>query len=73
MAESARPKRPRPLTTQDVGEIFAVHRATVAQWADQGKLPAFKTPGGDWRFRQEDVDRFYAESFGPPVETPAAS
>ena len=70
MATSARTER--PLTPAQVADMFAVHRATVAQWALQGKLPAFKTPGGEWRFRVEDVDQFYAEQFGPTPE-PAAS
>lgn len=68
----ATPRTQRPLTPAQVADIFAVHPATVWRWAEDGKLAGFKTPGGQWRFRQEDVDRFYAETFGP-AETPAAS
>ncbi|HET7386829.1 MAG TPA: helix-turn-helix domain-containing protein [Nocardioidaceae bacterium] len=46
------------LTTGQVAERFAVHPATVARWADEGKLPVIHTPGGQRRFRPEDVDRF---------------
>lgn len=46
------------LTTGQVAERFAVHPVTVARWADEGKLPAIRTPGGQRRFRAEDVDAF---------------
>ena len=30
----------------------------VRQWADDGKLASFRTPGGQRRFRREDVEAF---------------
>lgn len=47
---------PKPLTTGQVAELFAVTPVTVAEWAESGKLPFFRTPGGHRRFRPEDVD-----------------
>lgn len=44
------------LTARQVGDMFAVHPATVKAWAESGKLPGFRTPGGHWRFRRADVD-----------------
>lgn len=46
------------LTPGEVARLFKVSTVTVASWADQGLLPHFRTPGGQRRFRQEDVDRF---------------
>lgn len=46
----------KPLTTQQVAALFAVHPATVVRWADDGQLPCFRTPGGHRRFRREDVE-----------------
>lgn len=41
----------------NVGEVAAylrLHRATVVEFARQGKLPAFKV-GREWRFRADDI------------------
>lgn len=45
----------RPLTPRQVAEMFGVTVTTVAEWADAGKLPHFRTPGGQRRFWREDV------------------
>lgn len=50
-----------PLTTGDVAKAFNVSPVTVINWADTGKLPSFRTPGGHRRFRQADIDAFIAE------------
>lgn len=44
-----------PYTAGEVAKLFNVHQKTVARWADAGKLPYFKTPGGHRRFRVTDV------------------
>ena len=46
----------RPLTTTDVAALYGVTPETVANWADEGKLAHFKTPGGHRRFRRADLD-----------------
>lgn len=46
----------RPLTTGQVAERFGVHPTTVIAWADAGKIPFFRTPGGDRRFHVADVE-----------------
>lgn len=51
-----RPRPERPLTPGDVAAIFGVSIETVAAWADDGRLPHFKTPTGQRRFRRADVD-----------------
>lgn len=47
-----------PLTSGAVAKIFGVTPETVTNWADEGKLPSFRTPGGHYRFRRADVDAF---------------
>lgn len=58
------PEDDRPLTSGQVAELFGVVPETVAVWADEGKLPHFKTPGGRRRFRRSDVEALIA-SVGP--------
>lgn len=38
------------LSTGEVAELFRVHPKTVGRWAEQGKLPHVRTPGGHRRF-----------------------
>ena len=59
-------KNSRPLSTGQVAELFGVAPETVAQWADDGKLKCFKTPGGQRRFLRRDV-----EPFLPPADDDA--
>lgn len=59
-----------PLTTGDVAKVFNVHPSTVIEWADKGQLASFRTPGGQRRFRREDVDAFLREP--APAEDGAA-
>jgi len=49
-----------PLTTGDVAVIFGVTLTTVKRWAEDGRLPSFRTPGGHYRFRPEDVEALKA-------------
>ncbi|HKR51201.1 MAG TPA: helix-turn-helix domain-containing protein [Pseudonocardiaceae bacterium] len=45
------------MTSQDVARRLNVNRRTVARWVREGKLsPAYTTPGGQLRFRWEDVE-----------------
>lgn len=51
---------PRPLTPKQVADRFGVSVATVANWEKTGKLAAFRTPGGQRRFRLEDIEALIA-------------
>ncbi len=44
-------------TLSEASRILGVHPATVRQWSDEGKLAAFRTPGGHRRFARGDIDR----------------
>lgn len=52
----------RPLTPADVARMFNVSTNTVAKWADDGRLPSFRTPGGQRRFRRDDIEALLAPS-----------
>jgi excisionase family DNA binding protein len=46
------------LTSRDVAQRLGVSNRTVARWVREGKLrPEYVTPGGQSRFRWEDVRR----------------
>lgn len=54
----ARERQPNPLMTSvEVAAVFKVDRKTVYQWQRLGKLTAFKTLGGHWRYRRAEVQR----------------
>ena len=45
----------RPLTTFEVSRVCGVVHGTVSKWVDEGKLNAFKTPGGHRRVKMTDL------------------
>lgn len=48
----------RPLTTFEVSKICGTVHSTVSNWVDEGKLLAYKTPGGHRRVKKEDLILF---------------
>ena len=40
----------------EVCRALEINEATLRQWADRGRLPVYRTPGGHRRFLREDVD-----------------
>lgn len=49
-------EKPRDLLTlREASDMLEVHPATLRTWADQGKLPVYRTAGGHRRFALEDV------------------
>lgn len=51
-----------PLTTGQVAAVFGVTTTTVKRWADTGKLASFRTVGGHYRFRAEDIEQLKAST-----------
>lgn len=47
--------KPRKLTVGQVAELFGVTVPTVRRWADEGKLTATRTLGGDRRFDADHI------------------
>jgi excisionase family DNA binding protein len=51
------------LSLQQAAQLLGVHPATVRTWADEGKIPSRRTPGGHRRFRKAELTQ-YAEAQG---------
>ena len=52
------------LTLGQAAKYLGVAQSTIRKWSDQGRVPAFYTPGGHRRYRRGDLDRFL-ENSGP--------
>ena len=50
-----------------VSRALGVNEATLRQWADRGRLPVYRTPGGHRRFLREDVEAMMREAPGAAV------
>lgn len=46
------------LSLGEASELLGVHPATLRNWADQGHVNAYRTPGKHRRFLRTDIDRF---------------
>lgn len=45
-----------PLSPRQAAAHLGVHEDTLKRWANEGKVRGWRTPGGQWRFRQADLD-----------------
>jgi excisionase family DNA binding protein len=52
------------LTLGQAAKFLGVAQSTIRKWSDQGRVPAFYTPGGHRRYRRGDLDDFLERS-GP--------
>ena len=50
------------LTLGQAASFLGVAQSTIRKWSDDGKVPAFYTPGGHRRFRRADLEAFIAGS-----------
>ncbi|HET7710345.1 MAG TPA: helix-turn-helix domain-containing protein [Thermoanaerobaculia bacterium] len=53
----------RFLTRRQVAALFGVAPSTVTRWAREGVLKAIRTPGGQYRFPEDETIRL-AEAGG---------
>jgi excisionase family DNA binding protein len=63
---SAKPKE--WLSLQEASERLGVSPATLRNWADRGRVHAFRTPGGHRRFRERDLASLAAEGYADVTE-----
>jgi excisionase family DNA binding protein len=49
-------------------KFLGVAQSTIRKWSDQGRVPAFYTPGGHRRYRRRDLEAFLDRS-GPGGST----
>ncbi len=52
-------------STSEVARFCHVTPDTVRKWAEAGRIPVFKTPGGHRRIRRDDLLRFLRENSIP--------
>jgi excisionase family DNA binding protein len=50
------------LTLGQAAKYLGVAQSTIRKWSDQGRVPAFYTPGGHRRYRKGDLDEFLDRS-----------
>jgi excisionase family DNA binding protein len=60
------------LRPSELARIWELHPKTVYLWIREGKLPAIKTPGAQYRVRTDDA-RTYCEKNGLPMPRAIAS
>lgn len=53
-------------TTHDIAKLCKVNGSTVKNWINDGKLQAYKTPGGHRRINREDLIQFL-EKYEMPI------
>jgi excisionase family DNA binding protein len=56
------------LTLGQAAQFLGVAQSTIRKWSDQGRVPAFYTPGGHRRYRRRDLEAFVDRS-GPAAKT----
>jgi excisionase family DNA binding protein len=61
------------LRPSQLARFWELHPRTVVQWIHDGRLPAIRTPGGQWRVRSSDLAEHCARASlpVPPFATPA--
>src|ERR1700750_2716102 len=57
-------REPEWLTLGQAARFLGVAQSTIRKWSDQGRVPAFYTPGGHRRYRRSDHEAFLDRS-GP--------
>jgi excisionase family DNA binding protein len=50
--------RPLGLSTSQAAQALGVSLGTVRRWSDMGYLESYRTPGGQRRFSQEQIEHF---------------
>ncbi|MEX2195120.1 MAG: helix-turn-helix domain-containing protein [Thermoleophilaceae bacterium] len=51
-------RSPTLLNVGQAAEFLGVSAASLRVWSDQGKLTVYRTPGGQRRYRVEDLEFF---------------
>jgi excisionase family DNA binding protein len=51
-------RSPLGLSTSQAAQALGVSLGTIRRWSDMGYLQSYRTPGGQRRFSQEQIDQF---------------
>ena len=57
-------KEKKWLSLTQASKLLGIHPVTLRIWADTGKIPCTRTPGGHRRFVEEDIMAFYESDRG---------
>ncbi len=49
---------PLGLSTSQAAQTLGVSLGTIRRWSDMGYLQSYRTPGGQRRFSQDQIDAF---------------
>ena len=49
------------MTPRAVRKQLGVSEDTLRRWSNAGKLPSYATPGGQARYRREDIENAYVK------------
>ncbi len=49
---------PLGLSTSQAAQALGVSLGTIRRWSDMGYLQSYRTPGGQRRFSQDQIDQF---------------
>ena len=49
---------PLGLSTSQAAQALGVSLGTIRRWSDMGYLQSYRTPGGQRRFSQDQIDKF---------------
>ena len=52
------------LTPGEVADLLGINPKTLSDWADRGKLPSIRTPGGYRRYKATEIGRFMSNRRG---------
>jgi excisionase family DNA binding protein len=67
---------PLGLSTSQAAQALGVSLGTIRRWSDMGYLQSYRTPGGQRRFSQEQIDTFVGsleqQSAEPQVQRQAS-
>lgn len=60
--KSSHAERGEILRLSEAAAVLGVHPDTLRRWADSGKVPSARTPGGERRFSRSDIEAVYTAS-----------
>lgn len=60
---------PRWLTIRDACAFLGVDQSTLRRWTDEGRVPAFLTPGGHRRYLEDDLRALVAGEAKKPAKS----
>jgi excisionase family DNA binding protein len=59
---------PLGLSTSQAAQALGVSLGTIRRWSDMGYLQSYRTPGGQRRFSQDQINQFLGTLEQPGVD-----